>query len=65
LFDNQIQTATTTDEEPNRLQVKVSRNLDNRHVNGPSKNESFSFVITEKELKIILAGDFAILRLYL
>ena len=56
LFDNQIDITAVT-KEPNKLQVKVScSNLHhNRHVDGRNRSESYSFVITESELKSIPA----------
>jgi Rad51 protein len=53
LFDNQIHIATS--KEPGRLQVKVKSNFDNRHEWSSSKSESSSFVITERDLRIIPA----------
>jgi hypothetical protein len=58
LFDNQIH-ITTTAKEPGRFQVKVKSNFDNLHDEGSSSNSmsepSSSFVITERDLKIIPA----------
>ncbi len=50
LFDNQIHIATT--KEPGRLQARVSNNKNLHHHDG-SKREFCSFIITEKDLKII------------
>ena len=57
LFDKQMHIAATP-KEPNRLRVKIISNLlHHRYVDGGSnKSESYSsFVITEKELRIIPA----------
>jgi hypothetical protein len=67
LFDSQIHIATITN-EPSRLQVKVvscsSNNNLNHHRQGDSnsnnsksQSSSSSFIITEKDLQIIRAGD--------
>ena len=52
LFDNQIHIATT--KEPGWLQAKVSNNKNLHHHDG-GKREFCSFIMTEKDLKIIPA----------